>query len=145
MTTALGAVDAPSDELLRPVRLASDLRGSLAAIEFTSLPFVPQRFFAVHGVPSKDVRGMHAHRRCEQFLVCLAGSVTCLVDDGISRRMYTLTDPSVGVYMAAMTWGTQYGYSADAVLGVFASLPYDTSDYIRDYEEFLAELGGSGG
>jgi hypothetical protein len=27
------------------------------------------------------------------------------------------------------------------VLLVLASLPYDPADYIRDYEEFLAELG----
>jgi len=36
-----------------------------------------------------------------------------------------------------MTWGTQYRYSADAVLLVLASHPYDASDYIRDYAEFL--------
>ncbi len=143
LASGVSTSDDRSDDLLRPVRLASDLRGSLAAIEFSSLPFVPQRFFAVHGVPSKDVRGMHAHRRCQQFLVCLAGSVTCLVDDGIRRRMYDLHDPSMGLFMPAMTWGTQYGYTADAVLGVFASMPYDNSDYIRDYEQFLGELGST--
>jgi len=38
-----------------------------------------------------------------------------------------------------MTWGSQFGYSPDAVLGVFASLTYDGSDYVRDYDEFLDE------
>ena len=37
-----------------------------------------------------------------------------------------------------MTWGTQYQYTDDAVLGVFASLPYDRNDYVREYEAFLA-------
>ena len=41
--------------------------------------------------------------------------------------------------MPPMTWGTQYQYSPDAVLGVFASLPYDGADYIREYETFLSE------
>lgn len=117
---------------------AADLRGRLAALEFqTTLPFVPQRFFTIYGVPSRDIRGQHAHHRCEQFLVCLAGSVRCLVDDGTTRKTTLLNSPDKGLYMPAMTWGTQYDYSPNAVLAVFASLPYDSADYIRDYEDFL--------
>jgi len=126
---------------LIPLKVAQDLRGSLAAIELTNdLPFVPSRFFAVFDVPSTDVRGAHAHRRCEQVLVCLRGAVTCIVDDGTSREQVRLDHPGVGLYMPAMTWGTQFQYSADAVLGVFASLPYDSDDYIREYEAFLDEV-----
>lgn len=117
-----------------------DSRGSLLAIDFEKqLPFAPKRFFTVFGVPTKDVRGEHAHRKCEQFLVCLKGSVRALVDDGAQRSDVILDDRSVGLYMPAMTWGTQYDNSSDAVLGVFASLPYDDSDYIRDYNTFLRE------
>lgn len=125
-------------QYLRTIKCATDLRGSLAAIEFaTDLPFVPQRYFTVFDVPSKDVRGQHAHRRCEQFLVCLAGLVTCLFDDLHDRFTVQLESPGEGLYMPAWTWGAQYNYSSDAVLGVFASLPYDTDDYIRDYDEFI--------
>ena len=81
-----------------------------------------------------------AHRECEQVLVCVAGSVRAIVDDGTSRREFLLDSPDVGLYMPPMTWGTQYRYSADAVLVVLASLPYDASDYIRDYDSFLAML-----
>lgn len=122
---------------LHPVIVAQDLRGSLAAIEFSSIPFAPQRFFSVFAVPSQDVRGQHAHKQCEQFLVALAGSVTCLVDDGRRRATYNLDSPSEGLYMPPMTWGSQYRYSSDAVLGVFASHSYDPTDYIRTYDEFL--------
>jgi UDP-2-acetamido-3-amino-2,3-dideoxy-glucuronate N-acetyltransferase len=38
-----------------------------------------------------------------------------------------------------MVWGIQYKYSPDAVLLVFASHPYNSDDYIRDYDEFLRE------
>jgi hypothetical protein len=38
-----------------------------------------------------------------------------------------------------MVWGVQYKYSADAILLVLASHPYDAADYIRDYDEFLAD------
>jgi hypothetical protein len=40
-----------------------------------------------------------------------------------------------------MVWGIQYKYTPDATLLVFASQGYDASDYIRDYDRFLAELG----
>ncbi|WP_295827956.1 WxcM-like domain-containing protein [uncultured Microbacterium sp.] len=128
---------------LTRLRTVSDIRGALLPIDLPGdLPFDPRRVFFVHGVPSKEVRGEHAHRQCEQFLVCLTGSVSCIVDDGTQRSVYVLDDPSLGLYMPKMTWGTQYDYSADAVLIVFASHPYDDADYIRDYEEFR-ELASS--
>jgi hypothetical protein len=37
-----------------------------------------------------------------------------------------------------MVWGSQYNYSSDAVLLVFASHEYDAGDYIRDYDDYLA-------
>ncbi len=123
---------------LMDVNVATDLRGSLAAIELDGgLPFRPARFFAVFDVPSEDVRGAHAHRQCEQFLVCLHGSVTCVVDNGRERRQARLETADVGLYVPPMIWGTQFQYSADAVLGVFASLPYDSDDYIREYEDYI--------
>ena len=124
-----------------PITVAADLRGSLAAVELgRDLPFVPARFFAVFGVPSKDVRGEHAHRQCAQVLVCLRGSVRCIVDDGARRDEVVLDRPDIGLYMPPMTWGTQFDYSTDAVLAVFASLAYDGGDYIRDYDDFIQEI-----
>ena len=143
VSTSLPVTPATSDATLVggarlvPITVATDLRGSLAAMELDGdLPFRPARFFAVFGVPSQDVRGEHAHRTCEQLLVCLHGAVSCIVDDGESRAQVRLDRPDVGLYMPAMTWGTQYRYTPDAVLGVFASLPYDAGDYIREYDEF---------
>ncbi|TFD79130.1 isomerase [Cryobacterium sp. Sr8] len=121
------------------LRKATDMRGSLVVAEFAAdLPFTPQRFFTVFDVPSRDVRGEHAHRECEQVLVCLKGSVRAIIDDGVDREEFLLDSPDFGLYMPAMTWGTQYAYSPDAVLAVFASLPYDGNDYIRTYSEFQA-------
>lgn len=141
-TAGAGVAPAAAPELvggcrLLPVSTASDMRGSLAAVELArDLPFVPARFFAVYGVPSRDVRGEHAHRSCEQVLIALAGAVTCLVDDGERRAEVRLDSPDVALHMPAMVWGSQFHYTPDAVLGVFASEPYDPADYVRDYEEF---------
>lgn len=135
------APDPAAPSHLSTIKSVDDLRGSLTAIEFpTDLPFVPQRFFTVYNVPSRDIRGQHAHRRCEQFLVCLSGSVTCLFDNLDERFTVVLDDPGKALHMPAWTWGAQYNYSSDAVLAVFASHPYDNADYIRDYDTFVTEL-----
>ena len=136
---ALPAVDVNGVVLQRLV-LATDLRGSLVASDFAQLPFVPKRVFTVFDVPSRDVRGEHAHRICSQLLVCLKGSVSCIVDDGTNRSQIKLDRPDVGLYIPPLVWGTQYNYSSDAILLVLASEEYDADDYIRDYQEFLDSL-----
>jgi len=123
----------------------SDLRGRLTAGEAPteSVPFEPKRWFLVYDVPSREIRGEHAHRRCHQFLVCVAGQVTVAVDDGRSRAEVLLDDPTLGVYIPPLVWGSQFSYEPDSVLLVLASHPYDASDYIREYDVFLAEATGS--
>ena len=117
----------------------NDLRGNLAVGDFAKIvPFMPARFFMVYDVPSRETRGEHAHKVCAQFLICVAGSVRVLADDGVSRTDILLDSPHKGFLLPAMTWGTQYDYSVDAVLLVFASHAYDNDDYIRSYDEFLA-------
>ena len=86
------------------------------------------------------MRGQHAHRKCHQFLVCVRGSCRVIADDGSRRQEFLLDQPAVGVYLPPKTWGVQYDYSPDAALLVFASHAYNASDYVRDYEAFLARV-----
>lgn len=142
--TIEAASDLPGGARLIPLTRADDMRGSLAALEFgAGLPFEPRRFFSVFNVPSADVRGAHAHRLCHQLLTCVSGSLVVLVDDGVRRAEVILDDPSVGLYIPPGVWGSQFGYSADAVLTVLASHSYDPGDYVRDYEEFRRMHGSS--
>jgi dTDP-4-dehydrorhamnose 3,5-epimerase-like enzyme len=117
---------------------ARDGRGALAALELSDVPFEPRRIFTVYDVPSESTRGSHAHRKCHQFLVCLAGNLVCLVDDGRCQDEVRLDGPTHGIHIPPMIWGTQWRYTRDAVLLVLASHPYDAADYIRDHAEFLA-------
>ncbi|WP_434931427.1 WxcM-like domain-containing protein [Shewanella sp. HL-SH5] len=122
---------------LHKFHLVNDLRGNLSVGEFEKeIPFTPKRYFTVFGVPNKEVRGEHAHKECQQFLICVSGSCSVLVDDGKNREEYILDSIDKGIYLPAMTWGVQYKYSKDAVLLVFASHYYDADDYIRDYSTF---------
>lgn len=141
-TVARPTVTAVRGVTLQPLTNARDLRGSLSALEFGDLPFVPRRTFVVYGVPDESVRGAHAHRVCSQFLVCVSGAVSSVADDGRTRQEFRLATPSVGLVLPPMVWGMQYRFTPDAVLVVFAEFPYDPSDYVRDYEEFLELAAG---
>ncbi len=116
-----------------------DLRGDLSFAELgKDLPFTVKRCFWVFGVPNKEIRGEHAHKECAQFLISVTGSVSVLIDDGKNQSEVTLNQPELGLYIPPGIWGVQYKYSSDAVLVVLASHPYEASDYIRDYNDFLA-------
>jgi len=118
--------------------LIHDLRGSLSFAQYGDiLPFQPKRYFIVFDVSSKEVRGEHAHRELHQFLVCVKGSCSVVVDDGNSRVEVRLEQPNIGLYIPPLVWGIQYRYSPDAILLVLASDVYRAEDYIRDYDEFL--------
>jgi UDP-2-acetamido-3-amino-2,3-dideoxy-glucuronate N-acetyltransferase len=118
--------------------VVTDLRGCLSFGQYDQhLPFIPKRYFIIFSVPSKEIRGEHAHRRLHQFLICVKGSCSVVVDDGKMRSELLLDRPELGLYVPPMIWMTQYKYSQDAVLLVLASDAYDPDDYIRDYDQFL--------
>ncbi|MDR3368604.1 WxcM-like domain-containing protein [Rhodoferax sp.] len=121
-----------------------DIRGSLTVGEFDrSLPFSAKRYFMVFDVPSVETRGEHAHRTCHQFLICVRGSCAVVADDGLHRQEFLLDRPDLGIHLPPMVWGIQYKYSADAVLLVYASHYYDSTDYIRNYSEFRQLVGAT--
>jgi acetyltransferase-like isoleucine patch superfamily enzyme len=116
----------------------ADMRGDLSVGEVgKEIPFVPQRYFLVYNVPTKEVRGEHAHRRLHQFMVCLKGSCSVVLDDGTDRTQVILDTPTLGLYVPPLLWTTQYNYSGDAILLVLASAPYSPADYIRNYDDYL--------
>lgn len=136
-TSTVEMAELPGGARILPLTTARDLRGSLSALEFHSLPWNPKRLFVVHDVPTIETRGEHAHHECEQFLIALRGEISVLLDDGNHRTTVRLATPSLGLLMPPLVWGTQFHFSHEAVLAVLASRPYEARDYIRTYEEFL--------
>jgi acetyltransferase-like isoleucine patch superfamily enzyme/dTDP-4-dehydrorhamnose 3,5-epimerase-like enzyme len=136
-TSVAGALEVRGARIL-DMPVVSDIRGTLSFGQYeTHLPFQPRRYFVVYDVPGKEVRGEHAHRALHQVLVCVKGSLSVMLDDGEHRDEVLLDGPHLGLYVPPMVWTSQYRYSADAVLLVLASDPYDAADYIRSYDEFL--------
>lgn len=127
------------------IRLPSvmDLRGALTFAEIGSnLPFAPQRYFIVYDVPSRKIRGSHAHHQLHELIFAIGGSVTVTVDNGRERGQIVLDDPTLVLHLPAMTWTTQHTFSPGAAIVVLASHPYEDADYIRDYDDYCRLVDG---
>jgi UDP-2-acetamido-3-amino-2,3-dideoxy-glucuronate N-acetyltransferase len=123
---------------LHELPVVHDGRGQLSGVEFErTLPFVPRRYLLVSGTPPEDAGGARAHRRCHEFLVCVAGACDVLVDDGVQRRGVTLDRPTVGLHVPPMVWSAPFKHTPDAVVLVLTSAAHDPEDSIRDYGEYL--------
>ena len=116
----------------------TDLRGSLTFAEFPGLlPFEPSRFFMIYDIPGKDVRGEHAHKELHQFLICVRGQCSVVLDNGSVRHEVRLDRPTLGLHIPPRIWATEYKFTPDAALFVLASDIYKADDYIRNYADYL--------
>jgi len=113
--------------------------GFLIALEGNrKVSFDIKRIYYIYNVPKEIKRGFHAHKKLEQILISMRGSVKIKVDDGKEKKISELNDPSKGLYIGPGIWREMYDFSQNSVLLVLASEYYDEADYIRDYEEFSA-------
>lgn len=119
-----------------------DERGKLVVIEGgQAIPFDIQRVFYIYESDATVVRGQHANRESEFVLINVAGKSKVRITDGREEIIVELDRPMMGVYIPKMIWKDMYDFSSDSVLLVLASTHYDGSEYIRDYDEYLKEIG----
>lgn len=116
-----------------------DPRGNLTFAQGGSqLPFDLKRAYWVYDVPAGEERGGHSHREQVEFVVAVAGSFDVNVYDGFSWKRFTLNRPFEGLLIPAGIWRTLDNFSSGAVCVVLASDCYAESDYVRDFDEFMA-------
>jgi dTDP-4-dehydrorhamnose 3,5-epimerase-like enzyme len=121
-------------------QVLGDERGSLVALEQgRNVPFAIKRVYYIFGTVAGVSRGYHAHKDLQQLAICVSGSCRMTLDDGSRREDVIMTSATGGVLIESMIWREMHDFSSDCVLLVLASRQYDESDYIRDYDKFLAE------
>lgn len=114
-----------------------NVRGNLTPVHGgEEIPFDIARVYYLYDVPGGETRGGHAHRDLEQLIVCASGSFDVLIDDGERQRTYSLNRPWYGLYIPRMIWRELVNFSTGAICTSLASLPYNASEYIYDYEKF---------
>jgi hypothetical protein len=119
----------------------ADPRGNLTVIENNkNVPFEIKRIFYLYDVPTGSSRGAHAHKKLQQFLICLAGSFDVSMNDGINNEIFHLNRPWIGLYIPPMIWAAEINFDPGSVCLVLASDYFDENDYYRNYSEYLEAL-----
>ncbi|MDC1310611.1 FdtA/QdtA family cupin domain-containing protein [Flavobacteriaceae bacterium] len=102
-----------------------------------NIPFDVKRIYYLYDIPSGESRGGHAHYQLEQYLVAAGGSFDVLLDDGKNKKKLTLNRPNLALHIVPGLWRELDNFSSGCISMVLASHPYDETDYIRDYKEFI--------
>lgn len=127
-----------SDCLLTELPKHPDERGNLTVVEGgKNIPFDIERVYYLYDIPAGEERGGHAHRQLRQLIVAVSGSFDVILDDGSSKKVISLNRPFQGITIVPGIWREIVNFSSGAICLVIASLHYDETDYIRDYNDFL--------
>ena len=122
----------------------SDPRGNLTFIEGgRHIPFDIKRVYYTYDVPGGADRGAHGHKALHQLIIAMSGSFDIVLDDGAQKKRFHLNRSYFGLYVCPMLWRELDNFSSGSVCMVLASNLYDSSDYYRDYEEFLRDAKGN--
>ena len=54
------------------------------------MPFKIERAYWIYDVPGGEVRGGHAYRDNQEFIIALSGSFDVLLDDGDEKEIFSL-------------------------------------------------------
>ena len=116
-----------------------DARGNLSFAEQNNhVPFEIKRTYWIYDVPGGENRGGHAFRENQEVVIALSGAFDVVVDDGTTRKKFSLNRSYYGLYIPKGLWRTIENFSTNAFALEFGSVSYSPDDYIRDYYDFLA-------
>jgi dTDP-4-dehydrorhamnose 3,5-epimerase-like enzyme len=115
-----------------------DKRGNLSFLENNNqIPFEIKRVHWIYDVPGGEARGGLAYKETEEFIIALSGSFEVMVDDGKDKSVYQLNRSYNGILIPKGAWREINNFSTNSVALIVASTPYDPTDAIRNYDEFL--------
>ena len=114
-----------------------DRRGNLSFIEGNRhIPFKIARTYCIYDVPGGQFRSGHAYYTQQEFIVALSGSFDVVLTDGVQEKTISLNRSYYGIYIPKMIWRQLTNFSTNSLALVLASIPFDESDYIRDFEKY---------
>jgi hypothetical protein len=112
--------------------------GNLTALENNlTIPFEIKRVYYLYDVPGGEGRGGHSHKALEQYIIAASGAFDVLLDDGLNKKVVHLDRPYIGLHIVPGIWRELINFSSGAICLVLASLPFDETDYFREYSQFL--------
>ena len=114
-----------------------DPRGNLSFFENSNqIPFDIKRTYWIYDVPGGEIRGGHAFKESQEFIIALSGSFDVVIDNGENEMKYSLNRSYFGVYVPNLLWRKLENFSTNTLALIVSSISYDETDYVRDYGEF---------
>ncbi len=114
-----------------------DKRGNLSFFEYPrQLPFEIARTYWIYDVPGGEIRGSHAFKEQQEFIVALSGSFDLILHNGIEEERYALNRSYYGVYVPKMHWRRIENFSTNSLALIVSDMIFDADEYIYDFEEF---------
>ena len=111
-----------------------DSRGNLTFVEQDKhIPFEIKRVYYLYDVPGGSVRGGHAHKQLQQFIIAASGSFDVVLKDGQESKRYHMNRSYYGLYSPQMVWRELDNFSSNSVCIVLAS------DYYGKLSHFLGD------
>lgn len=115
----------------------NDPRGNLSFVEQNNhIPFEIKRTYWIYDVPGGECRGGHAYKSTSEFIIALSGSFDVVVSDGTSTRSFALNRSYFGLYIPKGLWRHIENFSTNSFALEFADTPYDSNDYVEEYDSF---------
>ncbi len=120
-----------------------DKRGNLSFFEHPNqLPFEIARTYWIYDVPGGEVRGSHAFKEQQEFIIALSGSFDVVLNDGKKEERFSLNRSYNGLYIPKMYWRSMENFSTNSLALIVSDKLYDDKDYIRDFEQFKIMKNG---
>lgn len=115
----------------------SDPRGNLSFLEGGNhIPFEIKRAYWIYDVPGGQVRGGHAYKTLNEFIIALSGSFDVVLDNGKKEEIFSLNRSYYGLYVPNGIWRRLENFSTNSLCLILASETYNPDDYIYDYHKF---------
>jgi len=125
---------------LLDITSVKDDRGSLLSVEYSILPFAPQRSYFITARKSEVPRVAHAHKELEQLIFPLEGSWLVEVQRGPGKYKFQLSDMEQALFIPREYWREIYCLSPKGILGLIVSQAYTEQDYIRNFADYVKWL-----
>lgn len=120
-----------------------DPRGNLSFFETDNhVPFSIARTYWIYDVPGGEIRGGHAFKQQQEFIIALSGSFEVVLQDGKNEKRFLLNRSYYGLYIPQMIWRSLENFSTNSLALIVSDSVYDEFDYIRDFEYFKKMKNG---
>jgi hypothetical protein len=115
-----------------------DKRGNLSFFQHPShLPFEINRTYWIYDVPGGEIRGSHAFKEQQEFIIALSGSFDIVMHDGKNEHKFSLNRSYYGLYIPPMFWRRMENFSTNSLALIVSDKSYNENDYIRNFEQFI--------